>query len=210
MVYPFQPWRAALLPASFGGCEFHIEVGGQAGGRRIAEHEYPKADTPFGEDMGRKARRWQITGYCIGPFYLYDRDALIDACESEGPFAFIHPSLGEFIVNCDTYSVSESRERGGFAQFEMVFVEAGQNPDDAATDDTQAQAASAATASNTTAASTLDGGLSGQTGGGVGGINAGAGSGDPADGVSGVMGGYPSGIDPGLDTGPTGFVAGGV
>ena len=164
MAMPFQPWRAALQPASFAGCEFKVETGGQSGGRRIAEHEYPKADTPFGEDMGRKARRWPITGYCIGPFYIDDRDALIAACEAEGPSTLIHPSLGEQQVNCDTYSVTESRERGGFCVFEMLFVEAGQNPDASATTDTQAQASTAADSSNSTAAATGDAGLAGQGG----------------------------------------------
>ena len=197
MAYPYQPWRAALLPASFAGAEFHVEVGGQSGGRRVAEHEYPKEDTPFGEDMGRKARRWQITGYCIGPDYLDGRDAVIEACEAEGPSVLVHPSLGEQIVHCDSYAMSESRERGGYAQFEMMFLEAGQNPDASATSDTSAQATSAASASNDAAASTIDDGLSGQTGGGVGGINAGSGSGDAPDGGNGVMGGYPGGINAG-------------
>lgn len=94
MGLPFQPWRASLLPASFGGAEFKVEAGAKSGGRRIAEHEYPKQDTPFGEDMGRKAHRWQITGYCIGPYYTIDRDALVALCDSEGPYTLQHPSLG--------------------------------------------------------------------------------------------------------------------
>ena len=164
MTYPYQPWRARLQPASFAGCGFHVEVGVQSGGRRIAEHEYPKVDTPFGEDMGRKARRWQITAYVIGPDYLDGRDALIAACEAEGPSALIHPSLGEKIVHCDSYAVAESREQGGKAQLDLVFVEAGQNPDASATADTQAQATSAADTSNGAAAATVDGGLAGQGG----------------------------------------------
>ena len=164
MPYPYQPWRNALLPASLGDAGFHVEAGGKSGGRRISVHEYPKADTPNTEDMGRKARRWSITGYVIGPLYLDDRDVLIAVCEAEGPFTLVHPSLGEEQVHCETYSVSESRERGGFAQFEMALVEAGQDPGTSATADTQAQVGSAADSSNTTAASTVDGGLAGQGG----------------------------------------------
>lgn len=189
MPLPFQPWRAALLPASFAGVVFHIETGGKSGGRRIAEHEYPKQDTPFGEDMGCKAHRWPITGYCIGPDYLDTRDALIAICDSEGPYTLQHPSIGFEQVHCETYTVSESREKGGFCTFEFVFVEAGQDPGASTTADTQAQVSSAADASNTTAASTVDSGLAGQTGGGVGGINAGAGSGDTPS--------YPSSIGAG-------------
>ncbi len=210
MPLPYQPWRAALQPASFGGCGFHVETGGKSGGRRIAEHEYPKQDTPFGEDMGRKAHRWPITGYCIGPNYLAGRDALIAVCDSQGPFTLVHPSLGTEQVHCDSYSAVERREKGGFVEFEFVFVEAGQDPGAATTADTQGQVTSAAADSNATAAATVDGGLAGQTGGGVGGINAGAGSGDYVQTPGGAMGGYPGGINPGLSTGPTGFVVGGV
>ncbi len=164
MAMPFQPWRAALQPASLGGAGFHVEVGSQASGRRIALHEYPKLDTPYAEDMGRRARRWPTTGYCIGPYYLQDRDALTAVLEVEGPFTFVHPSLGENQVVCEGYSVTEVREKGGFCIFEMQFVEAGASPDNSVTDDTQAQVGSSADSASTTAAASLDSGLSGQGG----------------------------------------------
>ena len=210
MPMPFQPWRAALLPASYAGCGFKVEAGGFSGGRRLAVHEYAHLDTPFVEDLGRKARRWQVTGYCVGPDYLDSRDALVEACETEGPATLMHPSFGSQQVHCEVCNPVEVREKGGYVVFELVFVEAGQSPDASATSDTASQAAGAAGASNDASASTVDDGLAGKTGGGVGGINAGAGSGDPPDGANGVMGGYPNGIDPGLRTGPTGFVVGGA
>lgn len=166
MPYPSTPWRDALLPASYAGAGFHVEGGGKSGGRRLSVHEYPKADTPNTEDMGRKARRWSITGYVIGPFYIDDRDALIAVCEAEGPATLVHPTMGEEQVRCESFSVTESREQGGIARFEMAFVEAGQDPGTTATADTQAQVGTAADASNATAASTMDSGLAQQ--GGVG------------------------------------------
>ena len=159
MGMPFQPWRAALLPASFGGVGFKVETGGKSGGRRIAEHEYPKQDTPFGEDMGRKAHRWTITGYILGPNYLGPRDALIALCDSEGPYTLQHPSLGFEQVHCETYAVTESREKGGWCAFEFVFVEAGQDPGVSATADTQAQLTTAADNNSATAATTADQGV---------------------------------------------------
>ena len=174
-------------------------------------HEYAHLDTPFTEDMGRKGRRWQITGYCIGPNYIADRDALIAICNAEGPFTLIHPSLGAEQAHCDVCNPVEVREKGGYCAFELVFFEAGQSPDSSTTTDTASQAASASSASNDTSASTTDASLSGQTGGGVGGISAGAGSGDYVPISGGPMGGYPGGINPpSLSTGPTGFVVGGV
>jgi hypothetical protein len=59
------PWRDALLPAMFDGCMFHVEAGSQAGGRRIALHQFPKRDAPYAEDMGRRATEFTVRGYCI-------------------------------------------------------------------------------------------------------------------------------------------------
>lgn len=163
MPYPYQPWRAALRPASFGGAPFFVEVGAKSGGRRIAGHEYPKSETPFAEDMGRKAGGWQITAYLIGPDYLDARDALLAVLDSEGPYTLVHPTFGDFQVHCGPYTASESRERGGYVQVEMQFFEAGQNPDALGTADTQAQVQSAASASNTAAAAGADADLANAT-----------------------------------------------
>ncbi len=164
MAMPYQPWRAALQPASFGGAGFHVEVGSQSGGRRIAGHEYPKSETPYAEDMGRKAGGWQITAYLIGPFYLGARDALLAVCDSEGPYTLVHPTFGAKQVHCGPYTASESRERGGYAQVDMTFFEAGQNPDASSTTDTQTQASGAASSSNDVAAAGADAALAGQGG----------------------------------------------
>lgn len=88
-------------------------------------HEYPKRDVPYAEDMGRRARAFTVSGYLIGPNYLGPRDRLIAALEAEGAGVLVHPTMGEMSVVCDRFSVSETRQRGGFCVFEMVFVEAG-------------------------------------------------------------------------------------
>lgn len=164
MAYPYQPWRDRLRPASFGGAPFFVEVGSQSGGRRIVSHEYPKAETPFAEDMGRKGKGWQVTAYLIGSDYLDARDELLAVCDSEGPFTLVHPTFGDFQVHCGPYTASEGRERGGYAQVDMTFFEAGHNPDASATSDTQAQAKSAASDSNDATAATADSTLSGRGG----------------------------------------------
>ncbi len=156
---PPAPWRTGV-PPSFRGAEFHIDVGSKAGGRRNVTHEFPERDTPFTEDLGRRARRWQITGYVIcspkTPDYFPARDALVAACEAYGPGTLVHPTLGTTQVNCDSYAVSESRERGGIATFQMVFVEAGALDEAGAKDDTQAKAASAGAALVALAIQSLD------------------------------------------------------
>jgi prophage DNA circulation protein len=121
-------WRDYLRPASFRGARFYIEAGGKRSGRRSVTHEFPKRDDPYTEDMGRRARRWTITAYVLGDDYLLARDALIGACERSGAGLLIHPTIGEEQVVCEHYHCVEQRERGGLAEFEMQFAEAGVAP----------------------------------------------------------------------------------
>lgn len=164
MAYPRQPWRDSLLPANYRGAFFNVEVDSQAGGRRNATHEFPNRDVPYTEDLGRKARRWPVTGYVIGSDYTDARDALIAACEQMGAGTLVHPTLGTVQVNCDVYNASESRERGGFCVFEMSFVEAGTPASDAIANDSQGQVGSAAANSDAASANSLNTSLGGQGG----------------------------------------------
>jgi prophage DNA circulation protein len=135
-------WRDRLVPASFRGAEFKVEQGARAGGRRTVLHEFPKKDTPYAEDMGRRGKRFIVAAYIIGfglDDYTQARDELIAAMEQEGSGLLIHPTLGEFIVNPGDYSCNESRERGNMAEFELSFVEAGQAPAAAASTQSNVQ-----------------------------------------------------------------------
>jgi prophage DNA circulation protein len=130
----WEPWRETLQPASFNGAGFFVAIDAKGGGRRNVVHEFPKLDTPYAEDMGRRARKFTISGYVIqnssnGYNYQPGRDALIAALETEGPGVLVHPTLGTDAVQPDVYSVTERLEdRGGMAEFEMTFVEAGSPP----------------------------------------------------------------------------------
>lgn len=149
---PGLPWRKKLLPgASFRGVPFRVEVRDSAGGRRIVLHEFAKRDTPYGEDLGRRARAYRISGYVIGPNYHDQRDALIGALEEEGPgtlvmpIAFSSKSWTEPIqVVNDGFRVIERRERGGMAEIEMVFIERGMDVSTSIRADTSATVNSAA------------------------------------------------------------------
>lgn len=125
-------WRQYLLPASFRGVEFHVEQGGVGGGRRTAVHEYPKRNTPYSEDMGRRAQRWSIQAYLIvspdNPDYVPARDDLMNALDADGPGILVHPTIRQgaaVVVMCEHWSITETREKGGFVLFEMDFVERG-------------------------------------------------------------------------------------
>ncbi|MBI3452932.1 MAG: DNA circularization N-terminal domain-containing protein, partial [Rhodospirillales bacterium] len=118
-------WRDQLRVASFRGVRFHIEDVAGEGGRRAQVVEYPLRDEPFVEDLGRKARRYRLAAYVLGPDYGGARDALIKACEESGPGTLIHPFQGEIRAVCDALSYAESRDRGGHCRFDLSFVEAG-------------------------------------------------------------------------------------
>ena len=133
-------WKLNLQPASYNGVGFFVNVGSRVGGRRIINHEYPKRDTPYAEDMGRKSRRFTVTGYVIGPNYTDDRDVLISELELEGPGTLVLPTglerVGTSRVTIENFGVTERVERGGEAVFEMSFMEAGVNTSTISVSDT--------------------------------------------------------------------------
>lgn len=141
-------WRQRLTPASFRGAIFHVETGGRASGRRVALHEFPKRNEPYAEDMGRKAVRWSCQGYIIvSPFetdYIPARDALYTALEADGPGWLKLPTFDPMLVMVEQYKVDETREKGGIAVFDMVFVERGKPVSYDVQPDTQQQVSDAA------------------------------------------------------------------
>jgi prophage DNA circulation protein len=136
------PWRQLLIgqPASFRGVMFHVDSGSRGSGRRAAPHEYPKRNDGYVEDMGRKLRRFQFAGYLVyrprrpdetNPMlydYVSQRKLLYQALEADDAGLLIHPvfcpGTGMQVI-CDSFSMTESRDKGGFTQFDMVFLEAG-------------------------------------------------------------------------------------
>jgi prophage DNA circulation protein len=133
-------WRAYLMPASFNGARFHCDANAMESGRRIVEHQFPKKDLPYAEDMGRHAREFTIRGYCIvyprdqddlfQRDYRQPRDALILALEAEGPGTLQLPTRPAQVVVCTRFRFSEEDRFGGFCTFDMTFAEYGMPPQD--------------------------------------------------------------------------------
>lgn len=119
-------WRDRLLPASFRGVAFHVDENQTGGGRRVAPHEYPKRNTGYSEDMGRRLRSYRVRGYIVGPNYDLQMRLLQMALDADGASLLILPTQGIVEVVCQSFSSSESREEGGFVTFDMDFIEAGQ------------------------------------------------------------------------------------
>ncbi len=119
-------WRDELHPASFRGVGFGVDTTELQSGRRVVTHEYAQRDVPYGEDLGRQARRFSVEGYVLGADYLAAKNKLLAACEALGPGELIHPYYGARQVLCGEVRVREAINEGGMARFSLTFSEAGQ------------------------------------------------------------------------------------
>ncbi len=115
-----------LRPASFRGVPFAVLSGGVAFGRKTAVHNYPDRDTVWVEDLGRAPRRIHLTGFLVGDDVIAQRDRLIAACETRGPGALVHPTLGRRTVTLDEAGMSERWEQGRVFEVTFSFVEGSQ------------------------------------------------------------------------------------
>ena len=139
-------WRQYLKRASFRGAQFYVDTGVRESGRRVVNHEFPKRNLPYAEDMGRRAREFTVRGYLIvyptggvnstapsnDPLrqanYITARDALITALETDDIANLQLPLLGVMSVMCTRYRVTEEEKLGGYCVFDMTFTEFGQAP----------------------------------------------------------------------------------
>lgn len=132
-------WRSRWRGAKFRGARFHVEAAVRESGRRIVNHEFPKRDVPYAEDMGRRGREFNVRGYIVvyprdgeselqKKDYVPARDALIKALEEHGPAELQLPLLGVLNVACTRYRVTEENRSGGYCVFDMSFTEFGQAP----------------------------------------------------------------------------------
>lgn len=113
------------LPGSFKGIPFQVEVADSEHSRRGAEGEFPFGETTAYVDMGRKIRRYHITGRMQENSHVADTAALIAAVETPGPGVLVHPTRGVLTVACTSLSISDEVEDGqGITKLTMDFVEA--------------------------------------------------------------------------------------
>lgn len=119
-------WINSFRQARFRNASFFVPSAENSGGRRLAVNEFPKEEKPDVEDMGRKARRYNIEAYILGDEYFGPRDALIDALEKEGPGILVHPYRGNITVSVDSYFYRETVTEGRMVRFNITFVESGE------------------------------------------------------------------------------------
>lgn len=121
-------WRDQYRQGSWRGISFTTYEQELSGGRRGQTHEFPQRDVPWREDLGKLGRTITIECFVAGDDYYGARDALIDACEKEGPGTLVYPTRGEMTLALISYSCSESSVSGGIAEFSLEFVETSGTP----------------------------------------------------------------------------------
>lgn len=140
-------WREEKQKASFRGVTFHVKSSDGDIGRRNVIHQYPKRDTAYGEDLGKKAREFTLTAFVLGDNYMADRDAFEAAIEAPGSGELVHPWRGRMTVSVTRCNVNESIDAEGKASWTVTFTEVDKNqqpiirPDNYAIVNTTADAA---------------------------------------------------------------------
>lgn len=129
------PWRDGLLPASYDGNEFFVDVGSRESGNRLVVHQFPKKDQPYTENMGRRAIEFRVRGYVIQsarrPDYRPVRDALQQRLEQgmAGKAGQLQlPTMRPVSMIIQNYRLTEEERLGGYCVFDMHFVESGTQP----------------------------------------------------------------------------------
>lgn len=124
-------WMQTLRRASFAGVSFYVDDEAlPKTGRRIAIHEYSKAETHDTEDMGRLPREFRVKAYIANDTADSDVQSLIDACSTEGAFTLVLPFFGPQEVRCTGCAPSHRKDRLGYVEIDLEFIEA--SGDDAA------------------------------------------------------------------------------
>jgi prophage DNA circulation protein len=154
----FNPLTA--LEGSFLGFPFKIAREHGEGGRRGPVHEYPDRDEPYFEDLGRKAKLFELNIYFIGPTADLTAD-LFDALLWKGNSgSLILPRQRRERMKAQKWSYDREAGKGNWVQFQVTFVEVGRNAFPTATDSWPHKLIDAALAARTAFADAMDSGLS--------------------------------------------------
>lgn len=120
-------WRDQLQKASFRGVPFEVDSDDGTFGRRGQLHEFPQRDKPYHEDLGRRAREFNLVGFVIGENYMTARDNILGAVEQVGPGELVHPWYGRMMVSVQgDVRVNHSNDEGGMCRISFSFIESGE------------------------------------------------------------------------------------
>lgn len=123
------PRKRRVKKAKYNGISFYIEEDEMCSGRRILTHEFPFSEVPATEDLGKKAKQWNIQGFVGGALCKQEAEKLQDALEQPGVGILDHPFIGKNKkVRCPNYRRIETSREWGVIWFSITFVEAGELP----------------------------------------------------------------------------------
>lgn len=114
-----------LLDASWRGLPFAVNRSEVHRGRRTALHEYVNRDVVWVEDLGRSTRRYEFSGFVVGPDCYQLESMFLDAAEQPGAGDLVHPSLGSVTATLVDFATAQSKEYGGSVELRFVFIESG-------------------------------------------------------------------------------------
>ena len=112
---------AGLRSASFRGVPFFIENDSIEYGRRILVHEFYGRDAAT-EDLGPKTIKFKATAYVVSDTASAQKDALVAACNTEGPATLQLPAETPVQVVCDGCTRQFNKDKLGYFAFELTFV----------------------------------------------------------------------------------------
>lgn len=116
------------VKGQFRGAEFIVTSEDLEFGRRNLLHEYPLRDKAYVEDLGKKARQYNIQVTVMGEGWQQARDKLIDAIELPGNGTLLHPKYGSMTVSILNARMSESSRSHDKVTFTLTYVEAESEP----------------------------------------------------------------------------------
>lgn len=112
-------WATRLPQGSYRGVPFWFEQDGREGGRRLAVHEFPLAEEPLVEDLGKRAARHRLTAYVNSQFQAA---ALWNACTAPGLGILVSPTHGFVSARCEQVNAGQELDKLGRIAFQIVFV----------------------------------------------------------------------------------------
>ncbi|MFC1142345.1 DNA circularization protein [Pasteurella multocida] len=108
---------------SFAGVPFLIEENQSIdGGRRLVKHEYPLRDEGLNEDLGKKARTYNVACLVIGDDHIKQAEKLIEALE-KGRGELKHPYFKNINVCVETYKAHYSTGHQRVTRFDITFAD---------------------------------------------------------------------------------------
>lgn len=126
-------WFKRLDKASYGKFPFGVESIRTAAGRKTSIHTYPFRDDVWVEDLGKRARQFEVLGFIVegdlitgGGDVISQRKALLEVCETAGGQTLVHPTLGTIAsVCCLGVETIERRDLGRAFEIRLTLIVAG-------------------------------------------------------------------------------------